>query len=246
MVALLALSGCTMDDEYRPNKSIGTWLWHATREDIGRVVEIFDLMERYEHYSRIDDDEALKSEYFATNFVGYTLSIEGNCHRLIYQTSYNSTIVTEISVLGNNRWHITRSGGNHYDLDLSLRSDGSFLAEFNTLSHDESVGHASFIARRNSAESSYSIEGEMVMVDTEESRKRPLTLTTNIVMPLVINREYNTLIDGELYIECYDKLYNTLDKAFVEVVKNRDDYAPYMASVYISCYGRIDEVGNNL
>ena len=80
----------------------------------------------------------------------------------------------------------------------------------------------------------------------EESSKRPLTLSTDITKPLVINSDYNYLLEGKLSITCYDKKYDTTDQAIVEIVKNRDDYKPNDATVYIHYYNEIETYDNRL
>ena len=173
------------------------------------------------------------------------IKVEGNLHTLTYNTAYDTTITTLITVKDSNNWHISRTGGNHYDIDLELNESGIFKAKFNSMGHDESTGEGDFTAYRN-VDNHIVLEGEMVMVNPEESSKRPLTLSTDITKPLVINSDYYYLLEGKLSITCYDKKYDTTDQAIVEIVKNRDDYEPNDATVYIHWYNEIETYDNRL
>lgn len=244
IVALLMLTSCEWGEKYTPNRTIGSWMWQGVREDIVRVVEIMELLELYGDYSLIENEEE-RQEFFNAHFSGYQISVSGNLHSLVYDTLYGGSITTLITVHDSTHWHITRTGGNHYDLDLELNDSGIYKAKFNSLGHDESTGNGYFTAYRD-ADNNIVLDGDMVMVDPEESAERPLTLTTNITKPLIINREYNCLLDGKLSIVCYDKIYDITDEATVEIVKNRNDYEPYDATVYIQCYNEIETYSNSL
>lgn len=244
IVALLTLTSCEWGEEYTPNRTIGSWMWQGVREDIERVVEILELLELYGDYTLIDN-EAEQQDFLNTHFRGYQISVNGNRHTLVYDTAYGGSITTLITVHDSTSWHITRSGGNSYDLDLKLLDGGIFRATFNSLCHDESTGNGEFTAYRD-AEYNFVLEGNIKMVDPEESVKRPLTLTTNIKQPMVINREYNRLLGGKVDIVCYDKMYDSTDYAMVEIIKNRDDIDEYDATVYIHCYNDIETYDNAL
>lgn len=244
IVALLTLTSCEWGEEYTPNRTIGSWMWQGVREDIERVVEILELLELYGDYTLIDN-EAEQQDFLDAHFRGYQISVNDNLHTLVYDTAYGGSITTLITVHDSTSWHITRSGGNSYDLDLKLLDGGIFRATFNSLCHDESTGNGEFTAYRD-AEHNFVLEGNMKMVDPEESVKRPLTLTTNIKQPMVINREYNRLLGGKVDIVCYDKMYDSTDYAMVEIIKNRDDIDEYDATVYIHCYNDIETYDNAL
>ena len=244
IVALLTLTSCEWGEAYTPNRSLGSWMWQGVREDIARVVEIMEFLELYGDYTLLEDNE-LKADFKETHLSRYDIKVEGNLHTLTYNTAYGTTITTLITVKDSNNWHISRTGGNHYDIDLELNESGIFKAKFNSMGHDESTGEGEFIAYRN-VDNNIVLEGDMVMVDPEESSAKPLTFTTDIKQPLVINSSRNRLLDGNLTIECYDKLYKTTDKATIDIVKNRDDYEPYDATVYIHCYNEIETYDNIL
>lgn len=244
IVALLTLTSCEWGGEYTPNRSLGSWMWQGVREDIARIVEIMEFLELYGDYTLLDDNE-LKADFKEKHLSRYDIKVEGNLHTLIYNTAYDTTITTLITVKDSNNWHISRTGGNHYDIDLELNESGIFKAKFNSMGHDESTGEGEFIAYRN-VDNNIVLEGEMVMVDPEESAAKPLTFTTDIKQPLVINSSCNRLLDGNLTIECYDKLYKTTDKVTIDIVKNRDDYGPNDATVYIHCYNEIETYDNIL
>lgn len=244
MVALLTLTSCEWGEEYTPNRTIGSWMWQGVREDIARVVEIMEFLELYGEYTLLEGDE-LQDDFKQTHFSNYDIKVDGNLHTLVYDTAYGGSITTLITVKDSHNWHITRTGGNHYDIDLELNESGIYKAKFNSLGHDESTGNGDFTLYRDT-DNNIVLDGEMVMIDPEESVKRPLTLTTDISKPLVINRDYNRLLNGSLSISCYDKMYKTTDEAYVEIVKNRDDYEPYDATVYIHCYNDIETYDNAL
>ena len=244
IMALLTLTSCEWSGEYTPNRSLGSWMWQGVREDIARVVEIMEFLELYGDYTLLEDNE-LKADFKEKHLSRYDIKVEGNLHTLTYNTAYDTTITTLITVKDSNNWHISRTGGNHYDIDLELNESGIFKAKFNSMGHDESTGEGEFTAYRN-VDKHIVLEGEMVMVDPEESSKRPLTLSTDITKPLVINSDYNYLLEGKLSITCYDKKYDTTDQAIVEIVKNRDDYKPYDATVYIHYYNEIETYDNRL
>lgn len=243
-MALLTLGGCAIESEYNRATSLGAMLWQGVKYDIERVVEILELLELYGDYTLIED-EAEKQTFFDTHFNGYRISVEGNRHTLVFDTGYGGSITTLITVVDSRNWHITRSGGNSYDLDLNLLDDNIFRATFNSICHDESTGNGSFTAYRDTA-NNFVIEGEMTMVDPEESITRPLTLISDITKPLVINREYNCLLDGKVEIVCHDKVYDSTDYAMVEIIKNRNDVGEHDATIYIHCNNDIQAYGNTL
>ena len=135
LVALLTLSSCTIDGANHGIRSIGTALWHAVREDMGRVIEIFDLLSDYERYV----EEEVEGDFRE----GYEVSVNGNVHTLKTNTYYGTSVKTIITMSDDN-WHVVRTGGDGYDLTITLGEDGTYYADFETIYNIESTGNAEF------------------------------------------------------------------------------------------------------
>lgn len=234
MVAL-ATASCEWSGsgDSRDPDNLGLTLWDIAKGDLMRVNEIFDFIAHYNHLLTIEDEQE-RTNYQHTHFYGMIITVNGNVHMITRNTAYDTKYYTIIEMNADN-WRVRRSGGNSYDLTIRAEGEDRYTVEFNELYINESkgTGRLDIALTYEDGEPNVRYSGELVMVDPEESRAKPLTVTTRITSPI----EYSTpwhFIDGVLTIEAYDALYDNTDKAKVTILNNG-----YSDQVIIECLGSI-------
>lgn len=205
--------------EYYAPERFGKAIWDTTYQDLKRVNEIFDYIARYNQLCSIED-ETEREAYRIANFANATISVEQNIHTIVHTTSYGTEYIVKI-VEGKTSWHITRSGGNGYDLTLTPNADDSYTAHFNYLYRNELIGQGDFKAEVVYAdEPTISYTGTLTMTDYSASKDKPLTITTEITEALVFSQGAG-ISDGRMNITVYDALYGTTDKITAHITKDK-------------------------
>lgn len=219
MVGLFTTSCEYYGGEYYSPERMGKEVWDMTYRDLMRVNEILDYVARY-HYLCSIEDETEREAYHIANFSNATINVEQNIHSIVHTTSYGTSYIVKI-VEGKSSWHITRSGGNGYDLTITHESDDSYAAYFNYLYRNELIGQGEFDITVEHGESPIiSYTGTLTMTDYSASKEKPLTITTEITEALVYE-DYYGITDGHMYITIYDALYDSTDKVEATILKDR-------------------------
>lgn len=219
-VAGLLITSCEYyGGEYYAPERMGKEIWDTTYRDLTRVNEILDYVARYNYLCSIED-ETEREAYRIANFSNATINIEQNIHSIIHTTSYGTSYIVKI-VEGENSWHISRSGGNGYDLTITHNSDGSYTAYFNYFYRNELIGQGEFEVEVEYGDNPIiSYTGTLTMTDYSASRDLPLTITTEITDALVYDSG-SGISDGEMNISVYDALYDTTDNITVHILKDK-------------------------
>lgn len=205
--------------EYYAPERFGKAIWDTTYQDLKRVNEIFDYIARYNQLCSIED-ETEREAYRIANFANATISVEQNIHTIVHTTSYGTEYIVKI-VEGKTSWHITRSGGNGYDLTITRESDGNYAVYLNYFYRNELIGQGDFKAEVVYAdEPTISYTGTLDMTDYSASKDKPLTITTRITEALVFSQGAG-ISDGRMNITVYDALYDTTDKITAHITKDK-------------------------
>lgn len=242
-VAMIATSCVTNDGEERSTKELGAKIWNNVESDLNQVNGVFRDVVQLDYMMGIED-EAERKAYMEEYLPNIKRSGDSGRYLLTTNTQYNTRYTTTIEtndqrLSDGGTWHLSCSSGIVYDIDIAPMegSDDSFVVTFNKLEIFESSGQARFemsfttdteynTQGLNGAIVEYS--GEMVMVDPEASKERPLTLSTKVHH--IEYREFIGYISGSLEIECRDDYYGTKDIVGVDI-----GYDP--RRVIISCWG---------
>lgn len=227
-VAGLLITSCEYyGGEYYAPERMGKAIWDTTYQDLKRVNEILDYVARYNYLCSIED-ETEREAYRIANFSNATINVEQNIHSIVHTTSYGTSYIVKI-VEGENSWHISRSGGNGYDLTITRESDGNYAVYLNYFYRNELIGQGDFKAEVVYAdEPTISYTGTLDMTDYSASKDKPLTITTRITEALVFSRGAG-ITDGRMNITVYDALYGTTDKITAHITKDK--------KVIIDCLG---------
>lgn len=248
--AILSLSACECDEGTTPRPDrLGKTIWDIAYPDLQRVNEIFNLVANYNYYLTIEDDFEVEdetgnssnseSDRFKREKLNNPkeITVVDNVHTLIYETGYGTTYSITF-VMQQDKWEVTRTGGNGFDLTIRETGKDTYDAVFNSIYNSESTGYGEFTAKMfYNEEGTPDIEfkGTLVMVDREESYTNPLTVTTKITEWLRFsNEQYYDIVPtkGKMVITVTDELYNTTDKITAYIVKN-----DYHYGVSIECLG---------
>ena len=231
--ATLLFSGCAIEDEdTKRSDSLGKSIWYAVEEDLNRVNDIFIFAERAYTYMVLSEEE--QQGYRERYFTQYEISQNGNTYHF-KMAATSTTYITTAVTLYEDRMELSRSGGSSYDLVIRPSDNNTYTAEFSTLNHQESEGKASFVVMltNNDTQHTFAYKGNMTMVDHEESVTSPLTIETRISDWLTYNVEYGNYESGRIFIDCYDKRYNSHDE--VRVLIN-DKH------IYITIFGMTESI----
>ncbi len=226
MAGLLSTSCEYYGGDYYAPERLGKAIWDTTYQDLKRVNEIFDYVARYNYLCSIED-ETEREAYRIANFSNATISVEQNIHTIIHTTNYGTYYVVKF-VEGKKSWHITRSGGNGYDLTITPQSDGSYSAHFNYFYRNELIGEGDFdVSVEHIDYPIISYTGTLTMTDYSASKGKPLTITTEVTEALVYEG-YNGITDGHMNITAYDALYDTTDKITAHITKDKKVIIDYL------------------
>lgn len=242
-LALLAATACEYDEGTtpRPDK-LGKTIWDIAYPDLQRVDEIFDFVANYNYYLTIDDEvegdtedttvDISQSERYRIEELNnpVDITIEGNTHTLTYDTIYGTTYSITF-VMYEDRWEVTRTGGNSFSLTIRHAKENVYDVVANTIYNSESTGYGEFrvqLLYQDDGTPDIEFTGTLVMIDHESSISHPLTITTKIVSGLEFhNTEYGGQripIKGMMYITAHDALYNTTDEVTASIIANYNGY----------------------
>ena len=251
-LALLAATACEYDEgtEPRPDR-LGKTIWDIAYPDLQRANEIFDLVASYNYYLTIDDEvegdtedttvDISQSERYRRERLNnpVDITIEGNTHTLTYDTGYGTTYGITF-VMYEDRWEVTRTGGNSFSLTISHAKEDIYDVVASTIYNSESTGYGEFRAELHYLEDGtpdIEFTGTLVMVDGESSRTHPLTITTRINDGLKFRNErgYNRVpTKGRMTITAHDALYNTTDEITATIIGNDYHYGVNIECLYES------------
>jgi hypothetical protein len=248
--AILSLSACEYDTGTTPRPdSLGKTIWDIAYPDLYRVNEILDFVANYNYYLTIEATEPEEGETSTENEVEryrreelnnpVDITIVGNTHTLIYGTNYGTTYTITFEML-KDRWEVKRTGGNGFDLTISEATEANtYTVHFNTIYNSESTGNGDFKVKvRYDKVGTPQIEfkGTLVMVDSEASATRPLTITTQIYDWMKFDNVFNAYIPqkGRMKITVEDMLYGTTDEITASIVQDKGRYG-----VSIWCLGEV-------
>lgn len=248
VVLLLSLAtvGCVIENGgYKRPESVGTWLWDSVAGDIELMQEMMETAYYLNTYLGLD--EADKDLYLDSYLNGYEFSKEGDAYVLSRTTSINSKVEMKFAYTGESL-NVVRTGGNYCELIITPLGDTTFDAHFTKLHNKAGVGSAKFtvdviIDDTNKEKPLYKevkfvYTGNMSMVDTEESAKKPLTYEVVIDEALQYSLLKDYITAGRLHIECWDAVYNSHDS--VSVV-----FSDSPRQIYVSSYGKTETVYYN-
>lgn len=223
--AALLLGGCvTGNGTDKQYDTIGKSIWEAVRLDLNRIHDILELVVKAEYILTLESEEE-REEFIFNQFRGSEVSIDDR-HIIIkspttYDTYYTTTILTNGATIGEaGEWQVVRTGGWGYTLTLRSTNKG-IEAIFSDIRHRESRGNASLLLDYDysglGSAISLMYSGQLVMIDDDASKDKPLTLTATITAPITY---YNTegMTDGSMEIECYDELYDNRDVVGVDIL----------------------------
>lgn len=242
----LGTVGCTLEsgDTKRPS-SVGTWLWDSVAGDIELVHDMMGCAYYVNNYLALDEDD--KDLYLDSYLNGYEFSKEGDAYVLSRTTSINSKVEMKFTYTGESL-NVVRTGGNYCELIIKPTGEDTYDVYFVKLHNKASSGSARFtvdviIDDTNKEKPLYKevkfvYTGNMSMVDTEESAKKPLTYEVVIDEALQYSLLKDYITAGRLHIECWDAVYNSHDS--VSVV-----FSDSPRQIYVSSYGKTETVYYN-
>ena len=215
------MCGCQQDSGDTPDlESNGYYLWIIAYEDIRHVGDIFDFLARYKYMQDIED--ATQREEYGRRFLDKgIINVDGSIHTITYDTGYDTNYHITIEPTDNG-WHISRSGGDGYALDIIDSPTGAMVANFEYLYHNESSGKGNFnasVSYNESGTPTLYFTGKLELVDYEGDRDKPLTVTTNITEVTTYTTAAG-IIEGEMEITAYDALYDSTDTATATILKS--------------------------
>ena len=248
VVLLLSLAtvGCVIENGgYKRPSSVGTWLWDSVAGDIELMQEMMETAYYLNTYLGLD--EADKETYFNQYLQGYKFRIEGDAYVLSKTTSIN-TKIEMFYTYTDESLNVVRTGGNYCELIIKPTGEDTYDVYFVKLHNKASSGSARFtvdviIDDTNKEKPLYKevkfvYTGNMSMVDTEESAKKPLTYEVVIDEALQYSLLKDYITAGRLHIECWDAVYNSHDS--VSVV-----FSDSPRQIYVSSYGKTETVYYN-
>ena len=217
------LGACRYDDGTTPEpQRLGKSIWDTAYPDLKRLNEVLDLVASYKYYLSLDNED-LDENYKRSKLNNpQEIVITDNRHILIYGTDYGTTYTITIEMY-NERWEVTRSGGNGFNLTIRAIGNDIYAADIAYIYNKESAGYGSIEGHLayNEGEPEISIQGELVMVDKEESRTHPLTITTQITEDATFDR-INDIESGFMTITAEDELYGTKDTIKAWIMMNNE------------------------
>ena len=225
---LLLQTGCMIDDaESRDTEPLKRTIWNEAKSDMSHISGLFTELYYFDKVL-MAEDAAERENLLTLHFPGSTMVSEGDSYvvtsKTSYGTTYTTTYVTDGKTLAQGgRWHVKRSGGNSFDLDIAPMADGdSLFAKFNSINIHESMGGGEFevdysgMSASNEPIIRYN-DGYVKMVDRLNSSSLPLTLTTYIIEPWLYEGEAYNVVQGAAKIECSDALYGATDVIRVRI-----------------------------
>ena len=220
---MLSSQACQYEDGDIPQpEKLGKRVWDVAYPDIRRLNEVLDIVASYNYYLTIDDvDEAENYKRVKLNNPK-EITIANNTHQLIYGTDYGTTYNITIDIY-DDKWEVLRTGGKGFKLTVKFPSNGWYSADIEYIYSAESVGYGEVYGiiryAEESGEPELSITGKLVMVDNEESRAHPLTITTEITEAATFDYN-NNIKSGTMKITAEDTLYGSKDEIVATVMKH--------------------------
>lgn len=217
IVACTLIAGCELDDgRQRDIAAVGLYLWRIASDDLNHINEAFALAMHYRNMHDIED--ATEREQYRVLHIQGDIAVVGDKHVITYHTMYDTSYTITIE-MESSAWHITRSGGNGYELTITPYGD-YFRATFGRLYHHESSGYGEFTGRIVDEEGTPTIRyiGSCVMVDRSADSTRPLTVTTTILKDIVYIPG-TRMREGKMEIVAIDELYGSRDVATATLLK---------------------------
>lgn len=240
VVLLMSLVGCTIaDGGSRSTEPLAKIIWQTSKSHIAIVNDaIEDVIRASEVHNIADMDE--RAEYASRYFDGAQMIVEqSNGFKIIKQISedrHSSWVVTTNGhAFGEGEWTIERESGNGYKMVVTPTGEGEFEAnvEFDNGSQSGSAdiefSYQFEDYELDSPDLVCTLLGEINVVDCKSQSSKPLYVNTKITDSLKIS-SYNGLLQGELMVECIDKLYDVSDSITVSILTSKN-------YVVVTCYG---------
>ena len=232
---MLSSLACQYEDGDIPQpEKLGKRVWDIAYPDIKRLNEVLDIVASYNYYLTINNVDKAENYKRVKLNNPKEITISNNTHQLIYGTDYGTTYNITIDMY-DDKWEVLRTGGNGFKLTVKSPSNGWYTADIEYIYSAESAGygevHGIIEYAEDSGDPELSIMGKLVMVDNEESRADPLTITTEITEEVTFDY-YNNIESGTMKITAEDTLYGSKDEIVATVVRHNE-----RPSVIIECLG---------
>ena len=239
VVLLMSLVGCTIaDGGSRSTEPLAKIIWQTSKSHIAIVSSAIEDVVHANELLNIADEQK-RAEYMGRYFDGATSFSEITngfvITKLMGDSRISWVVTTNGHAFGQGDWTVEFQSGNGYTMVVTPTGEGEFEAnvEFDNGSQSGSAD-IEFSYQFEDYESDFpdlvcTLLGEVNVVDCKSQSSKPLYVNTKITDSLKIS-SYNGLLQGELMVECIDKLYDVSDSITVSILTSKN-------YVVVTCYG---------